>query len=238
MCMKTVDTTPYIIVLSPHLDDAVLDVANHIQMWKSQGYAIKIVTLFTTFRTSTLSRDVRRYTGISFSSPREFETKRRNEDKAAMRLLGVQWQHLSYTDGGFRTYKNKLIYPKFKQLFSGKISSSDMALLRKIENSLAQYLRCDRILIPLGIGGHIDHVLVRLAAEAVFPKEKVGYYADYPYALSLFNWTVRNIILLLSLRRSVIPFQKNKEELLACYTTQIPFIYPNNRHYKEIVLEP
>jgi hypothetical protein len=39
-----------------------------------------------------------------------------------------------------------------------------------------------QIVAPLAVGNHVDHQLVRRAAERHFGRETLRYYEDYPYA--------------------------------------------------------
>jgi hypothetical protein len=37
--------------------------------------------------------------------------------------------------------------------------------------------------VPLGLGNHVDHALVRRAAEELTSPFPLGYYADFPYVM-------------------------------------------------------
>ena len=53
----------------------------------------------------------------------------------------------------------------------------------RIANALRSELRPDDVLVcPLSLGGHVDHILVRRAAESL--KRPLLYYADVPYLLN------------------------------------------------------
>jgi len=43
----------------------------------------------------------------------------------------------------------------------------------------------DRVFAPLGLGGHVDHRLVREGARRVVPVERLAFYEDRPYACYL-----------------------------------------------------
>ena len=120
-----------IIIFSPHLDDAALDLCDHILFWKKQSYEVEIVTVFSSFKTSHVSHDVRVGTGIANRSVLEFERARKLEDKNAMGALGVKWRHLDFVDGGFRQYKQIPVYKDFLALFCGSISQKDKASRKK-----------------------------------------------------------------------------------------------------------
>jgi LmbE family N-acetylglucosaminyl deacetylase len=57
----------------------------------------------------------------------------------------------------------------------------DSVMIAELSRTLEQRLPLDCMLIaPLGIGGHIDHLITRAAAERL--ARPLWYYADYPYA--------------------------------------------------------
>lgn len=225
-----------IVVFSPHLDDAALDAGDHIRAWTSKGHEVTVVTIFSSFIGKKISKDARRYTGIEFRSPQEFEEVRKKEDKKAMALLGVDWKHLDFVDGGFRIHNDALVYPSFRELFSGTISSFDRMTQQKLEKKMMPYLEFSRAYVPLGVGRHADHILVRRAAEAVFPKSSLGYYIDYPYALSPLNWSPVQIFTVLRLKKSFIWFKKTKESLLSCYSSQISRLFSSRPTHPEVIL--
>ena len=77
-----------IVVLSPHLDDAVLDCCDHILMWKS--FRVKIATVFTVFSKETDTPWAGWYTKASgCSSIEELTRTRVREDEKAMVMLGA-----------------------------------------------------------------------------------------------------------------------------------------------------
>ena len=228
-------SSPSIIVISPHLDDAALDLCDHIFKWKAQGSIVKIITVFTSFH-GMISTEAKKNTGIQSSSVKAFEVRRRSEDKKAMRLLGVRSKHLGFVDGGFRSYNRTLAYHNFRELFSGRVSPLDAKLFEKLKSKIMPFALRERIIIPLGVGRHADHLLVRRAAEAVIPRKKLEYYIDYPYALSFSKWTISQAIMAARMKKSVLPFQPRKEKILSMYASQMPILFPAKMRYPEIVL--
>src|ERR1019366_5047368 len=64
---------------------------------------------------------------------------------------------------------------------SGRVAPADAGTLRDACEFI-QRLACPGpalVLAPLGVGGHVDHVLVRTAAE--WSGARVVYYSDFPY---------------------------------------------------------
>src|SRR3989344_4554149 len=227
-----------ILILSPHLDDAVLDCCDHILSWKKAGHSISIVTVFTKFTNRYISQTARKYMQRSgFNNTKDFEAARKVEDVRAMKLLDVEWKHLNYVDGWYRIFKNAPIY-NGEELFTGKISEVEFDLLEEIRNSLRVYHEYDHVCIPLGIGRHTDHVIVRNVAESMFNHRKIDFYADFPYAYQYKNWSFSALYKLLFLKRSFKKFSPWKRIVLDCYASQIPILFPwypvNNKMYPEI----
>lgn len=226
-----------LIVFSPHLDDAVLDVCDHIQMWKSYGWDIEIISVFTGFGNGPMSRDAREYIGIPRLSPRQFEATRKDEDTRAMKELDVPFKHLDFIDAGFRIHSGRFVYPDFNSKDRGQIRPQDHRLMAELGDIMEHYRKVDRIYIPMGIGGHVDHVIVRTMAQRIFPSQNIGYYVDFPYALSLKNWRPKHILTALTRKLSVIQYSERKWNICLNYETQMSIMFSQKPHYPEIVFD-
>lgn len=170
-----------IVVFSPHLDDAALDVADHITRWRLQGHMVTIVSAFTAFGKVVIPRDARRAVGMGNLTNGRFERTRKNEDELAMSDLGVSYVHLDFIDAAFRGRPLQLV-------FNSGISPSDGLIVRKLSGIIKKYA-ADKHYVPLGVGGHIDHLILREAARRALGDANTGYYVDYPYALQMRNWS-------------------------------------------------
>ncbi len=224
-----------ILVLSPHLDDAVLSCADHILEWKKQGYEINIVTIFTSFKSSQVSPFAKHYLESSgFSDVISFEKARKKEDINAMTALGVEWKHLNFIDGAFRTVGTKQLYTQTK-LFSGQLNPSDLLLIPKLKKEFKNF-EFEFVLITLGIGRHVDHVLTKLFADKYFINLRKWYYVDWPYAQKWRNWSLPQIIEFLSHKKSFRLMSRTKLDLLRLYTSQFPLLFQKNPSFPEIIL--
>ena len=77
-----------VVILSPHLDDVVLNCCDHILDWKNKNSKITVVTIFTQFKTDiSVNRIKERLLETGFSSLEEQETQRKKEDIKAMQKL-------------------------------------------------------------------------------------------------------------------------------------------------------
>lgn len=112
---------------------------------------------------------------------------RRHEDQQAMALLGVEALHLGLPDAIYRYDPNGRPLYQGKQFLSGQPHSHDWQsfyprVLDALHRALAVVGEDASLYCPLSIGGHVDHVIVRRAAEQIRSPEHILYYEDYPYA--------------------------------------------------------
>lgn len=146
------------IVVSPHLDDAVLSVPCFMRAQALRGERVIALTVF--------------------SAGDDGYAARRAEDLAALALLGVEPLHLGLRDAPFRRGLRR----DFRELVLGELAVDD-ADAAHVARTLAETLRGfapAQILLPLGVGEHIDHRIVH-AAHPSLPGP-LGFYEDRPYA--------------------------------------------------------
>jgi LmbE family N-acetylglucosaminyl deacetylase len=222
------------IYLSPHLDDVVLSCGGMIYQQTHQGETVAVVTVFAASppNQSHLSAFARSLhmrwqhsapSGLDFSDP---PAVRREEDYRAFAILSptIQVLHYSLPDCIYRCdpFTGEALYASEEALF-GEVSPTDPALP---ELAGAPPLPAGATLyVPLGVGGHVDHQIIRRVAEKWgLEQERVRYYEDYPYATQagqlekalgrLEEWTA-----------CVIPLSEDalraKIEAVAAYTSQI-----------------
>ncbi len=229
-----------IFILSPHLDDGVLDCSDHILEFKKRGIEVEMISFFTRFEASQLSVDAEAYLKASgMDNLQSFQATRENEDKQAMNELRIEFQHLSFIDGGFReNQSHHPIYATFVQLFSGNPSDSDSSLIKRIQETIASLNKRKHslFLIPYGVGKHVDHKILRQVSELVLKPEQILYYLEFPYALDRRNWTGQLLFnLLFSKNRSVKNMSTVKKKLIGFYTSQIPILFKKASHYPEVI---
>jgi LmbE family N-acetylglucosaminyl deacetylase len=235
------DMQKELVVLSPHMDDAVFDCCDHIFAWKRSALHVKIVTVFTAFSTSKLSGWARRHSGISPNeSPGEFGDRRVHEDVRAMSALRVSWNHLGFTDAGFRCNKGKPIHPDDRSLFSGALSLHDLTLLTKLKRAIEPFKNENRFVVPLGVGNHVDHILVRKVAEELVSPARIYYYIEYPYAVFFMNWTRNHVAQVMAAKKSVKWMSQAKRRVIRLYASQHHVLSPHwvMPCYPEIILCP
>jgi len=204
------------------MDDAVLSAGNLLLSLVEKHTNVLIITIFTEFGKRPINWDAQKYI-IKSGHCRisAFSNARKNEDICAMNMLGAKFKHLDFIDGGFRKNRNKtLLYPTYKKLFSGTINLYDKQLTKKIGCVLKPIIKKSDILYaPLGIGNHADHIVVNQAAQTL--PNKTYYWLDQPYASNLKEYKTTGYS-----EAFRVPHQKKKEDIIACYTSQVQLVFP------------
>jgi LmbE family N-acetylglucosaminyl deacetylase len=229
-----------ILVISPHLDDAALSCCDHILDWKKQEHEVTVLTIFTKFSDKYISDSAKKnILACGVTNAKQLETLRKIEDREAMKLLQVRYKYLEFTDGWFRSYLRKPIYPG-KALFEGIISEDDKTLVEKINKRLKGYSDFEKVIIPFGIGNHVDHVMIRQIAEKIFKTEKLFYYLDQPYTSKIPNWNMELICKYIQNkilgRLSTMPTSNKKIETLKKYKSQFKLLFLQSPiKYEEVI---
>ncbi len=114
---------------------------------------------------------------------------RREEERAALRLLGLEPVWLDVPDAPYRRGSGGgYLYTSDQQLF-GKVAPEERRTLapaitkeiRRVARESGARGRV-RVFAPLGVGNHVDHQLVFWAARRLPSRYGVLFYEDYPYA--------------------------------------------------------
>jgi len=167
------------IYLSPHLDDAVLSAGGLIYEQTQSGIPVEIWTFMCGYApedaVSPFAEAMHQQWG--FSSAEETTRSRREEDKNAASVVGASVVHFDFLDC---IYRQK---PSGEWLYS-EISvppfPEDTDLPRQIADAIsARLLPDDVVVAQLSVGSHVDHVLVRQAAELL--GRPLLYDIDVPY---------------------------------------------------------
>lgn len=179
------------VFISPHLDDAILSAGNSIAELTKSGKRVLILTCFTNASEVCVTRDALQFiTRSGYRRATDLFTARKKEDtRAAQKIGDVSVLHMDYIDAAFRTRRYRETprptYPTFADIFSGHIHGTDLPLLRSLTSDVRNVLKTvahekTRIYAPLGVGGHVDHILVFMLATRL-KKKSVLYWEDVPY---------------------------------------------------------
>lgn len=171
------------IYLSPHLDDVALSCGGLVWEQVQAGDRVSIWTICAgnpppgTLSPFAESIHLRWQTGAQAA------TLRRAEDLRSCQILGATPRHFALADCIYRRddITGTPLYTSEEALF-GEIHPGEAGLVHSLGRQMADLLNGGENLIsPLAIGGHVDHRLVRAAAESLhYP---LWYYADYPYVV-------------------------------------------------------
>jgi len=237
-----------ILVLSPHLDDAVYSCTDHILNWKKK-YDIEVVSFFTkSIGSKITSRDAFKFVELSgFVNVDEFEFFRKKEDEKAMRCLNLNHTYLDFVDAAFRSYKRMPVYSSFEEIFSGKISKKDFYLINKSYLFIESYLNFKLknyseivVVSPFGIGSHVDHLIVRNVSNKIiqnYHNVKVFHYLESPYISRIECWGNPLIIgKMLFSNRSIIFPSKEKYKIMKIYKSQTNLIFKDKVIFPELIL--
>lgn len=167
------------IYISPHLDDAVLSAGGLIYDQVQAGIPVEVWTITSGYPpTADLSPFARAaHTLWGVPSAVDVINTRRAEDSQALTLLGARYLHFDFLDciyrrapGGDWLYQEIFIPPH----------PTEADLPARIADALsAHLLPDDQLVCQFAIGSHVDHVLVRRAAELL--NRPLHYLADQPY---------------------------------------------------------
>lgn len=237
------------VFISPHLDDAVLSCGQLLEEVHKHHKKSQVITVFTRASESPYIRFAKNF--VSLSGYRDAHTlflDRKKEDVKAIHMIGSTYMHFNYIDAawrikeydhtiGFARYMKYFpsithVYGSPKSIFSGTPSAQDNTVIRHITEKLKKYLMGEKyndilLLSPLGIGGHVDHVIIRTISISLgYP---VLFWEDFPYNANLDSRTVffsknKNYTYLFSIHSENTSLKYNA---IRSYKSQVPVLFPN-----------
>ena len=185
-----------LIVLAPHLDDAALS-CGALMIHAARRTSVTVATFFTEAGQRPYTLSARRYLHqVGAPNAQALFQERQTEDRAALESIGITCVHVGLTDALFRrrphperrSLSARLlpelahIYPIYRvHITSGHIATADVGTLRDVCDTIQLLAGSGPrlVLAPMGVGSHVDHVLVRSAAER--SGARLVYYSDFPY---------------------------------------------------------
>jgi LmbE family N-acetylglucosaminyl deacetylase len=164
-------------VLSPHRDDAAFSCGLILSKLIEAEVSVTIVNVFTTSSYAP-------YLTIGESDRvSQVTLARANEDDTFVDLLyrkaGVAQRCMTLVDLGWEDLPLRWHAKDDQSLAPSMLRPDEVSALSDALRGLAeQYI----VLAPLALGGHIDHRLVRAAAQRAFHSSSLVFYEDLPYA--------------------------------------------------------
>lgn len=181
-------------LVSPHLDDAALSAGGLMLSLKGKT-RVTVVNVFSTGGTkSTFSAKVAlKHAG--HTDPKVYYRSRRIEDKKALSNFGVEIINLNFVDALWREKKNPDMlarfigsffpevthkYPTYRFHINKATVKEEKELVEEVALRLSETITEKAyIFCPVGVGGHIDHLVVNAAVKKL--SNKRIYWSDYPY---------------------------------------------------------
>jgi len=174
-----------VVFLSPHMDDVVLSCGGTIHCLNRLKVPVEIITAFAGSPTGELS-PLAKWMHTAWELPYNAPVYRREEDRKATASLGARATYLPFRGSIYRRHpqSQQLLYTSKAHIFSGDWGQESCLL-----SALAKALQCQLmerswklLFAPLGVGRHIDHMLIRAAVESAFTEsERIVFYEDFPY---------------------------------------------------------
>jgi LmbE family N-acetylglucosaminyl deacetylase len=223
------------IYISPHFDDAVLSCGGLIWEQTQKGIPVEIWTVCAGEAPpgplSLLALACHQQWGVE--SAEDVVAARRIENQEAAALVGAETVNFSIPDCIYRRSPvGELLYPE--DVFV-PIHAIEKNLEAEIAAALASELQPDDMIVsPMAIGGHLDHVLTRLAAE--YLDFSIWYFADIPY---LINSPKMLIPATNGLQETLYPISKKGLEVwqsgIGAYATQIQMLFESGEKMQEAI---
>lgn len=172
--------------LSPHFDDAVYSCGGTLHALAQAGQRVLVLTICGGAPVGGLSPFAGSLHARWQLTAAEAVAVRRREDAEALALLGVAGLYLEIGDCIYRRGPGGgWLYNHEASLF-GAVHGEDTAAAEVMTDALATLagVSADTALFtPLGLGGHVDHKLVRQVADRwAGPVGTRWYYEDFPYS--------------------------------------------------------
>jgi LmbE family N-acetylglucosaminyl deacetylase len=205
------DAGSAVVVMSPHLDDAVLS-CGALLAHLAPRHPITVVTAFTAAAPPPWSLPARRHLHAIGMADAEFLFgQRQAEDREVLAGIGAMAVHLGLRDALFRRVgesarglpgpgrlpdswrqwgrwrpqsRERWAYPTFRfDAARGRVASCDAGLPAELSARVGEIARASGakvVFAPLGIGRHVDHLIMRRAAQDL--GLRTVYYSDFPYS--------------------------------------------------------
>ena len=173
-----------LMVLSPHLDDAVLSCGALIADSRRRGTDVIVVTVFNGRPTMPVSAPAARFHARCGLTDSNAMDEREREDDRAIGAVGASTERLYLPEALYRKDSgSEPLYDTDLAIFHEGPLTPDDCLITVANRVGAQVDAAapDLVLAPLGIGGHVDHLVVSQAARRL--DRGVPHYEDVPYLL-------------------------------------------------------
>jgi LmbE family N-acetylglucosaminyl deacetylase len=172
------------IYLSPHFDDVAFSCGGLIWEQVEAGITVSIWTICAGEPPPGPISSYAQSLHERWGTGRDAVVVRRAEDLLSSQRMGARSCNFSIPDAIYRRspLDDEYLYTSDPELFI-ELRQEEGHLVESLQDELNQALPQDfELVCPLALGGHVDHRLVRSAAERL--GKRMWYYADYPYTVN------------------------------------------------------
>ncbi len=223
---KIIESKKECVFISPHFDDVILSCGELLRQLSGK-VTITVVNVFTKAHSGPYTISAKKFlkdSGHTMDAVKLYK-KRLLEDTDAFAEFDVKVVNLGLTDALFRKKKNPSIFGKVLAEFDHvyptyrwhmtALSSKDEALTT-LESKLHAYTGEDTLVFsPIGIGSHVDHLVVKKVCEKLFPH--IVFYEDFPYNVRIGQTKQQTS---LKERFEVVPTMEQKTKDIQKYASQ------------------
>ena len=177
-----------ILILSPHRNDAAFSLSLTIQSWLTAGHTVTILNVFTRslhapYSDADFIHENDRLSYVSAMRLREDELFIRRVKET---LPKGHKNNLHMLDLNLKDAPIRLRIP-LEALSETPVNPADPSI-EKIRKALTRHFEpapgqnpMQALVVPAGLGNHIDHLTVREAAQPFTTQLPTAYYEDLPY---------------------------------------------------------
>lgn len=221
------------IYIQPHFDDAVLSCGGSIGLQSFTGQKVLVVTVFGGAPSpdqplSQFAAQNHQKMGLPNDAAAAVR-QRREEDRAALDVLGADVLHLDYPDAIYRG--NPAYYQNDESLF-GSVHPGDLKLDQELGEVLLRIFErapMAAMYAPLGIGHHVDHQLCCSAADRLAQRKiNIKFYEDFPYVARQGALSARQRELGIAMEPELVEVSGTigqREQATAQYRSQVPQLF-------------
>jgi len=173
------------IYLSPHFDDIAFSCGGLVWEQVSSGHEVSIWTICAAYPPPGAISPFASSLHERWGTGQDAVKHRREEDRLSSQRMGAVTRYFSIPDAIYRVspIDGRSMYTSESRLFAElHPHEADLVLSLRGELSSALPQNC-QLVCPLTLGGHVDHRLVRSAAQGL--DRPMWYYADYPYLVNI-----------------------------------------------------
>lgn len=240
------DRLERVVVLSPHIDDAVLSCTGLLSALHGRAPRL-VVTLYCGNPESPnpggVPRPGRARRGHAPPSVR------RKEDIAVMRSLDCDWVHLGFQDAIYRrsptTGRLLYLHPRQRWTWPGDDDAGHVEELFLVLRRLCGNMGPRLLFSPMGIGHHVDHRICATTAVRLASRQtRLLFYEDFPYVIDKRVGsgedddpvTALGRLGLTATRRYVVPTDTRRQiEALSLYASQIAPLFGDEAKMRQAV---